>query len=132
MAAGPEHERVAGGGGQLGGSPGGGTDFHASGTVIRVDFGEVEAAHKQMVEATERFDRALRHAEDMAGVLPPGREQPSHNITSDARQSAEDERDEIKNMRDAAAAIAKDLKAQLDSQREVEEANATGLDGISG
>jgi ABC-type enterochelin transport system substrate-binding protein len=132
MAMGPEHERITGGGGHLGGSPGGDADFPTSGTVIRVDFGEVEAAHKQMVEAKERFDRALRHAEDMARVLPPGRERPSHNVTSDARQSATDEVAEIRNMRDAAAAIAKDLKAQLDSQREVEETNASGLNGIGG
>jgi hypothetical protein len=72
----------------------------------------------------------LYHAERMTHVQPPGREQPSHNYTSDARNSANDEADEIKNMRDAADAVAKDLKAQLDSQRDVEDVNARGMNGI--
>jgi hypothetical protein len=131
----PEHERVTGGGGPLGGGNAGGAppsadSFHSGGPTIRVDFGEVEAAWKQMLEARERFDEALKHAERMTRVQPPGREQPSHNYAGDARNSAQAEHDEIYNMREAADAIAKDLKAQLDSQRDVEDINASGMNGI--
>jgi hypothetical protein len=131
----PEHERVTGGGGPLGGGNAGGAPpgadrFHSGGPVIQVDFGEVEAAWKQMLEAYHRFDAAHKHAQNMAHVKPPGNEQPSHNYAGDATNSANDEVAEIRNMRDAADAIAKDLKAQLDSQRDVEDVNASGMNGI--
>jgi hypothetical protein len=82
-----------------------------------------------MLEARERFDAALAHAKRMTDVQPPGREQPSHNIAADAKQSAQDEVEEIRKMMEADA-IAKDLKAQLDSQRDVEDVNASGMNGI--
>jgi uncharacterized coiled-coil DUF342 family protein len=83
-----------------------------------------------MLEARERFDEARQKAEQMTNVQPPGNEQSSHNYAGDARNSANDEVAEIRNMRDAADAIAKDLKAQLDSQRDVEDVNASGMNGI--
>jgi hypothetical protein len=85
-----------------------------------------------MLEARDRLAAALLHAERMAHVEPPGKEQPSHNYAGDARNSANDDVAEIRNMRDAAdaVAVAKDLKAQLDSQRDVEDVNARGMNGI--